>query len=115
MPRNARNVGIILLLALAVDLIPGGGKAANTFQQAVYLVFLGTLVWVASIQYRQHRASLYSLGDNRRAILYASLGAVVLVLSALWRVSGASAVVALVVAGAAIYAIVTIYVGAKQY
>jgi hypothetical protein len=115
MVKNARNIGIILLIALGVDLIPGGGKAANTVQQAVYLVFLGTLVWVASIQYRQNRTSLYSLGDKRRAILYASLGALALVLSALWRVSGASAVLALVVAAAAIYAIVAIYVSARQY
>jgi hypothetical protein len=113
--KHARNIAIIALVALAVDLIPGGGKGASSFQQLLYLLFLGTLGWFVAIQYRQHRTSLDSLGDRRRAILYASIGALVLVVSALWRVSGASAVVALVVAGAAIYAIVMIVVSARQY
>jgi hypothetical protein len=113
--KHARNIAIIALIALAVDLIPGGGKGANSFQQLLYLLFLGTLGWFVANLYRQHRASLYSLGDRRRAILYASIGALVLVVSALWRVSGPSAVVALVVAGVAIYAIVMIVVSARQY
>ncbi len=113
--KHVRNIAIIALIALAVDLIPGGGKGASSFQQLLYLLFLGTLGWFVAILYRQHRTSLYSLGDRRRGILYASIGALVLVLSALWRVSGASAVVALVVAGAAIYAIVMIVVSARQY
>ena len=57
MVKNARNIGIILLVALGVDLIPGGGEAANTARQAVYLVFLAVLCWFASIMYRQHRTS----------------------------------------------------------
>jgi hypothetical protein len=112
---TARNIAIILLLAAAVDLIPGGGQAAVTVQQAVYIVFLATIVWAAAIMYRQHRTSLYSLGDKRRAILYASVGALVLVVSALWRVSGASAVFALIVAALAIYAIVAIVWAAREY
>jgi hypothetical protein len=113
--KHARNIAIIALVALAVDLIPGGGKGASSFQQLLYLLFLGTLGWFVAIMYRQHRTSLDLLGDRRRAILYVSIGALVLVVSALWRVSGASAVVALVVAGAAIYAIVMIVVSARQY
>ena len=37
-------------------------------------VFLGAIVWFASRLYRQHRTTLYSLGDRRRAILYVALG-----------------------------------------
>ncbi len=113
--KHARNIAIIALIALGVDLIPGGGQGANSFQQLLYLLFLGTLGWFVATLYRQHRTSLDSLGDRRRAILYVSIGALVLVVSALWRVSGVSAVVALVVAGAAIYAIVMIVVSARQY
>jgi hypothetical protein len=113
--KHARNIAIILLIALGVDLIPGGGQGANSFQQLLYLLFLGTLAWFVSTLYREHRSTLYSLGDRRRGILYASIGALVLVGSALWRVSGPSAVVALVVAGLAIYAIVSIFVSARQY
>ena len=112
--RNVVNVAIILAVAAVVAVVPGGGWGANFVLQFVSL-FLGTLGWFVAILYRQHRTSLYSLGDRRRGILYASIGALVLALSALWRVSGPSAVVALVVAGAAIYAIVMIVVSARQY
>jgi len=113
--KAARNTAIILLIALGVDLVPGGSKGATSVQQLLYLVFLGTFGWIALIQYRQHRTSIYSLGERRRAILYASIGALVLVFSAVWRVQGVSAVIALVVAGVAIYAIVAIVVAARQY
>jgi len=113
--KAARNIAIILVIALAIDVIPGGSKGATSVQQLLYLVFLGTFAYIGSVFYRQHRTSIYSLGDRRRAILYASIGALVLVVSALWRVHGASAVIALAVAGVAVYAIVAIVVSARQY
>jgi len=115
MLKHARNIGIILLIATAVDVIPGGGKAANTLLQAISLLFIATLGWFASIMYRQHRTTLYSLGDKRRAVLYASAGALLLVISALYRVQGVSAVIALVVAGVAVYAIFAIIWSAREY
>jgi hypothetical protein len=113
--KHVRNVAIILVLAALVAIAPGGGTAATTALQAVYIAFLGTLGWFAAIMYRQHRVALYSLGERRRAALYISIGALVLVASALWRVSGASAVIAVVVAAAAIYTIFAIIYQARQY
>jgi hypothetical protein len=113
--KTTRNIAIIMLLALAVAAVPGGGTAAATAIQAVSILFLGTLGWFASIMYRQHRVTLYSLGDRRRAALYISIGALVLVASALWRLSGVSAAIALVVAIAAIYTIFAIIYAARQY
>jgi uncharacterized membrane protein len=113
--KHARNIAIILLIAAAVDLLPGGGKAANTVLQAISLLFIGVLGWFASLMYREHRTTLYSLGDKRRAVVYATAGALLLVVSALYRVQGVSAVIALVVAAVAIYAIFTIVWAARQY
>jgi hypothetical protein len=113
--KNARNIAIILLLALGVTVIPGGGQAAQTALQAVYIAFLGTFGWFAALMYRQHRTTLYGLGDRRRAAVYISIGALVLVASVLWRVSGVTAVIAVVVAAAAIYTIFAIVYQARQY
>jgi VanZ family protein len=113
--KHARNIAIILLIAAAVDLLPGGGKAANTVLQVISLLFIATLGWFASLMYREHRVSLYSLGDKRRAVLYVSAGALLLVVSALYRVQGVAAVLAVVVAAVAIYAIFTIIWSARQY
>ena len=112
---NVRNVAIILGIAALVDLVPGGGQAANTAIQAVSLLFIATIGWFASLMYRQHRVSLYSLGDKRRAALYASLGVLLLVLSALYRVHGISAVIAVVAAAVAIYTIFAIIWAAREY
>lgn len=115
MNKNLRNIAIVLLIALGVAVIPGGGRAANTAVQAVSLMFIATLGWFASLMYRQHRTSLFSLGDNRRGVLYASIGALLLVLSALYRVHGATAVVALVIGAVAVYAIFAIIWSAREY
>ena len=69
MNTTIRNVLIVLAIAAVVALVQGGVTAANVAIQAVTLAFLGTLVWFASLTYRERRVSLYALGDGRRALL----------------------------------------------
>jgi hypothetical protein len=112
-----RNVAIILALAAVITLVPGGGRGANIALQVVWLAFLATLFWFAVLSYRQHRVSLYSLGDRRRAMLYAALAVAVLTLTAtdrLWQ-TGAGSVVWLVLLAAAVYAVITIAWSARRY
>jgi hypothetical protein len=114
---TARNILIILAIAALVVLIPGGGTGAGVALQAVYLLFLATMGWFASVMYRQHRSSLYSLGDRRRAILYLALAVAAVVLigtSKLWQTSGGS-VAWLVLLGAAIYAVIAVVWTARRY
>jgi hypothetical protein len=115
--KNVRNVIIILAIAAAIYLIPGGGRGASVAGQAVWLIFLATLVWFASIMYRQHRVSLYSLGDRRRGILYGALVVATLTLTAtsrLWQ-TGAGSVAWLVLLAAAAYAIIAVVWSARRY
>ncbi len=114
---TARNILIIVVLAALVVLIPGGGTGASVTLQAVYLVFLATIGWFASLMYRQHRTTIYSLGDRRRAILYVAVGVAVVVLagtSKLWQSSGGS-VAWLVLLGGAVYAVVAVVWTARRY
>ncbi len=114
---TARNLVIILVIAALVALIPGGGTGASVALQAVYLLFLACLGWFASVMYRQHRTTLYSLGDRRRAILYTAVAVAVVVLtgtSKLWQSSGGS-VAWLVLLGAAIYAVIAVVWTARRY
>lgn len=102
---NVRNVVIVLALAAVVALLPGGGTTANVVLQAISLIFLVAIIWVAAIMYREHRTALYALGDGRRAALYAALGVLALTLTAtaqLWRTSAGS-VAWLVLVGASVY------------
>jgi hypothetical protein len=112
-----RNIVIILVLAALVAVLPGGGTGASVATQAVSLAFLAAIGWFAALMYRQHRTSLYSLGDGRRAILYIAIGVAAVTLTAtsrLWHSPGGSIAWLVLVAGAA-YAIFAIVWAARKY
>jgi hypothetical protein len=114
---TARNVVIVAALAAVVALVPGGGTGASVAIQAVSLTFLATLGWIAMLMYREHRMSLYGLGDRRRAVVYAALGVITVTLTAsnrLWQsVGGKLAWFALLVA--AVYAAAAVVFAARRY
>jgi hypothetical protein len=114
---TVRNILIVLALAAVVGTLSGGQTAANVAIQAVTLVFLGTLVWFASLMYRQHRSTLYSLGDRRRALLYVAAGVAALTLTAtskMWSSGGAASVAWLVLLGGAGYTIFALLWSARK-
>ena len=116
-PAALRNIAIILAIAALLAVLPGGGTGATVALQAVYLVFLATLGWFAALMYRQHRTSLYSLGDRRRALLYVALAVAAIVLTGttrMWRTSGGQ-VAWLVLLGAAVYAAGAVFWSARKY
>ncbi len=91
--------------------------AANVVVQAISLIFLGALAWVLGLMYREHRNALYSLGDRRRAILYAAVAALAVTLTAtsrLWSSSVGSVAWLVLVAGS-IYAAGTVLFSARRY
>lgn len=113
---TARNILIILAIAALVVLLPGGGTGATVALQALYLVFLATIGWFAMVMYRQHRVTIYSLGDRRRAIVYGALAVLAVTLtgtSKMWNTSAGS-VAWLVLVGLAVYAIVAIVWAARR-
>ncbi len=115
--KNVRNVVIVLVIAALVVLIPGGGKGANVAIQAVSLAFLASIAWVGSLLYREHRVALYSLGETRRAILYAAIGVGAVTLTAtsrMWNSAGGE-IAWFVLMGGAVYAVVAIFLAARKY
>jgi multisubunit Na+/H+ antiporter MnhB subunit len=115
--RTARNVVIVLAIAALVALVQGGQTAANVALQALSLVFLGVIVYFLSIIYRQYRATLYGLGDRRRAMLYVALGVGTLTLTAsskLWATGAGSVVWVLLLAGS-VYTVFTVVWSARKY
>jgi hypothetical protein len=113
----ARNVAIILALAALVVLVPGGGAGATFALQAVSLLFLAVIGWFGYVSYRDHRLGIYSLGAKRRAVLYSSLGLVVLTLTATSRLftTTAGRVVWLLLLVAAAYATFAVVWSARKY
>jgi hypothetical protein len=68
--KTARNVAILLAIAAAVYFLPGGGRAASTFEAGLLVAFGVAAAYLGLRFYREYRISLHSLGDRRRGLLY---------------------------------------------
>lgn len=114
---TARNIAIVLLLAALVDVVPGGGPAARTLIQLISLAFLGAIAWVASRLYREHRMSLYALGDRRRAILYIAVGVATLTFTASSRLfhTGIGSLVWLLLLAGCAFAVFRVFRSSREY
>ncbi|HEX8975164.1 MAG TPA: hypothetical protein VF781_01525 [Solirubrobacteraceae bacterium] len=111
-----RNVLIIVVIAAVVAFAPGGGTSAGVIRQAVSLAFLATIAWLASLMYRQHRVAIYSLGERRRAAVYAAAAVLTITLTAtnrLWT-NPLGGVVWLILIGGAVYTAFAIIWAARQ-
>lgn len=71
--KTARNVAIILAIAAAVYFIPGGGRAAGTFESALWVAFGIGIAFLALRMYREHHITLFGLGDRHRGLLYGAV------------------------------------------
>jgi hypothetical protein len=89
--KHVRNVAIIVMIALAVVALPGGTDVADLVGAAFGLLFAALLAYFAGRFYRDHQVDIYGLGDLDRGILYASLGAIVIVLAASDRLTSSAA------------------------
>jgi multisubunit Na+/H+ antiporter MnhB subunit len=114
---NLRNVAIIVVIAAVVAFAPGGGTTGTVVITAVSLIFLAVLAWVASILYREHRTSLYSLGDSRRAALYAAAAVLAVTLTATSKLTSSSggSVAWLVLVGGSVYTLFAVVWAARRY
>lgn len=117
MARTVLYIAIILALAAAVALLPGGGTAASAVGTALSIAFLGTLAWFAARLYRENRLALMGLEDRWRAVLYVAIGVVVVTLAAtsrLWLTSAGVIVWFALLFGAA-YALYATWRQARTY
>lgn len=79
--RIARNLAIIMLLALPVAFLPGGGNFAETVLTALTMAILAGFAWVFYTLSRQNQMTLATLTDGRRAILYGAFGLLTLLIA----------------------------------
>lgn len=115
--KAARNVAIIMLLALGVAFLPGGGNAVNTVLTAIAMAFLAGITWMLYTLSRQNQLTLATLTDGRRAIFYGAFGMLALLVAGqdkLWS-SGPGTLLWVVLLGASIFAIWRVWSEANSY
>jgi hypothetical protein len=79
--RTARNIAIVMVLALFVAFVPAGGNAVDTILTAITMGFLAGIAWMIYTFSRQNQLTLATLTDRRRAILYGAFGMLALLVA----------------------------------
>ncbi|MBN9623953.1 MAG: hypothetical protein J0H06_13575 [Actinobacteria bacterium] len=115
--KAARNVAIIMLLALGVAFLPGGGNAVDAVITAIAMAFLAGISWMLYTLSRQNQLTLATLSDGRRAIFYGAFGMLALLVAGqdkLWS-TGPGTLLWVVLLAGSIVAIWRIWSDASAY
>ena len=115
--RALRNAAIVMVLALPVAFAPHGGNVADAILTAITMAFLAALAWMVFVLGRQNQLTLATLTDKRRAILYAALGMLALLVAGSDELfsSGGGTLLWIILLGASVAAIWRIWIDANTY
>ncbi|MFL5873509.1 MAG: hypothetical protein ACJ75T_08560 [Solirubrobacterales bacterium] len=113
--RTARNVAIVMLLALVVAFIPGGGNVAEAVITALTMALLAGVAWMVYTLSRENQLTLATLTDARRAILYGAVGMILLLIAGTDKLfsSGGGTLLWIVLLAASIAAIWRVWMDAN--
>ena len=113
----ARNVAVVVLLALVVWLVPGGGEGADLVAKILNAVFIVVAVLIVGSLYRQYRGEIFGLGDQWRLALYAAVGIALVTVSITGRMweTGPGALVWVALIGASSYTLYVIWQRYRSY
>jgi len=116
--KNARNLAIIVVLALVVWLVPGGDTGAATISNILSIAFVAGLLFLAYRIYMEQRSNLGILDDRVRGILYGCLALIAITLlatSRLWDAGGLGALAWLLLLAAAAWGLVSVWRTWREY
>jgi hypothetical protein len=116
--KHLRNIGIIVLLAVAVWLLPGGDAASRAVGNLLGLIFIGGLLFFGYRIYMEHRETIFGLEERQRGILYASLalGTISLVATGrMWDEGGLGAIIWLAFMSLAIWGLYSVWRAYRTY
>jgi hypothetical protein len=117
MPRIARNVLIIALVALAIVALPGGRGGANLIVAVISLGFLAAIAWLGRRLYLENSLTLASLTTRQRALLYGAIAVAFMTLVAtprLWD-TGLGVLAWFALLGGAVFALSYVWSESRRY
>lgn len=115
--RTARNVAVVMVLALGVAFAPAGGNVVDAVFTALTMGFLAGIAWMLYTLSRQNQLTLATLGDRRRAIFYGAFGMIALLVAGADKLfsSGGGTLLWILLLGASVAAIWRIWIEANTY
>lgn len=116
---HIRNFAIVILLAVAVWLVPGGGTGAATIENIFSVLFLGGAFFFGYRLYMEHRDTILGLEERQRGILYGACALALFALVATGRLWGELALLGgmlwMLMLGAAGWAIYSVWRNYRTY
>lgn len=116
--RLAWKFALIALVALVLTAMPGTDHAIDLVLTALMIAFFGAIALLGYRLYMQFRFELDSLPDRSRAVLYGSVGLVLLTLCAtsrLFDAGGVGVIAWLALLGAAAYGAFRVFAQYRAY
>jgi hypothetical protein len=115
--RTVRNVAIVMVLALGVAFVPGGGHAVDAIFTALTMGFMAGICWMLYTLSRQNQLTLATLSDRNRAIFYGAFGTIALLIAGVDKMfsSGGGTLLWIVLLGASVAAIWRVWIEANTY
>jgi hypothetical protein len=74
----AWKLGVVALVALLLEVLPGGGNALDVVLTALTIAFFAAIALLVARMYRQYRLDIETLDPSIRLALYGSLAIAVL-------------------------------------
>jgi hypothetical protein len=113
------NFSILLLVALAFTLLPGGGSTLQVLITILGIVFFAAIALYGYRLYREHHFTLDALAERERLVLYASVGLAFLTFVGSRRLfnlqGGLGVLVFLVLLGLASYGVFWVFTRSRRY
>lgn len=74
----AWKIGVVMLVALVIVVLPGGGNALEVILTLLSITLLAAIAFLGYRLYRQYSFDIETLEPNARLALYASIGLAVI-------------------------------------
>ena len=116
--KHLRNIAIIVLLAVAVWQLPGGGTASMTISNLLTIIFVSGLLFLGYRMYMEHRETIFGLSERQRGILYAAVALATITIVAtrrMWDEGGLGAMLWLAFLGLSVYAVFSVWRAYREY
>jgi hypothetical protein len=114
----AWKFGVVMLIALALVVLPGGGNALDVVLTLLTIAFFAAIAFLVYRLYRQYRFEIDALDSSLRLGLYGSLGLAVLTFTAtdrLFDVGGAGVIAWFALLALASYGLYWVWMRYRNY
>src|SRR3954470_18283756 len=117
--RQALNFAVLLLVALAFSVLPGGDATLNVVLTLLGILFFVAIAILGYRLYREHRFTLDALAERERLVLFASAAPAVLTFLASRRLfnmsGGVGLLIFLALLALASYGVFWVFTRSRRY